>query len=879
MKIKGTNVEVVLHRGALSAPINAVKKALGMAVKPPSQFTQDHPLRPIEIRRTNGAGAPRAAVLGSSSPARHPDSELDLDVRQRATNVQPETNSLPGSDVDLGAPADTLPRSLTDSPVRTQDRQATISQQVSAPELIVTDGSPPLGPADAALQVEYQQPAHAAQIKAELVRAARSKEASCNITVFGYSPTGGGHTARTLNIIREAVDKGKITEGSVVVFHLPEKWLGKERPGMLRDLANYLTKHGVNAIFAEAEKSVLGFFNADGSSDSPRISEHFAMQPTRPDAGTDIREAWLLAPERPGSKRLSTAPSEDAVDAGSVGKRSSTASTTATAPELSAGPSIVATSPSLNSLGSTGASSKRTANSILGLRTFDKGFDIQNLPTISASSLMKTLGEIVGEDAMKSKVFVLTDMDPTLQKAAYGAGVPRNHRVDQQNHAILLNTTGDDFVQSNIKSENALVGKILDTYDAVPSHIGLGDKNTLVAMKRLADKLGLTEATTKTQARDKVVKLLLEKGEAVRRLPEECSALSAPVAGIMKHESVGSETDISNVVYVYAHGLTNRIAKKVQDELDRAGETPDRYKKTMFVFCGASVVPPDNAMHLAYLAEGDGITTSGAGTHGEYAYLHFSGGSKAGLMALPIKNHPEQIANADKLSFDDRTESMVTQVKKQDQLEGAVDRWLQERMQAAPAKYHDPAGNGNTMRDMLNAVARPDTYVSQGVELLFGDKKPKEVYGKDRWSEVKRIEQVEKALHDSPLMAANRGFSKMVFQALDIVENNLENDAYMEMPVHIKLKKGDDSKDRHFENFEKFVLALSSIGGLRDALGCGDELHTNHLPKILEVREVFKELASKEDVPPGQERERIEQKRERIEDFKKRFGSVFQTGF
>jgi len=328
-----------------------------------------------------------------------------------------------------------------------------------------------------------------------------------------------------------------------------------------------------------------------------------------------------------------------------------------------------------------------------------------------------------------------------------------------------------------------------------------------------------------------------------------------------------SEADIGNVVYVYAHGMTNRIAAQVQEEL-RNEQAPDHYKKTMFVFAGKDVVRGGaDALKLAYLADGDGITTSGAGTHGEYAYLHFSGGSKAGLLALPIKNHPEQIANADKLRSDDRTESMVTKLEDQRNLRREVDTWLRQRMQEAPGKYPHAQAPESTMRDMLQAVSSTETYVSQGLQLLFGEEPPAQVYG-DRWREIQRIVDVETALHESSLMAANRGFSKMVFQALDTVERNLKDNAYMSMPIDIKLKKGDDSKDMHFKDLREFARTLGDIRKLRDALHC-EQLKDNSLPSMNLVRSVFNDLAFQEHGD----------KMRMIENFKHEFGSAFKTGF
>lgn len=63
------------------------------------------------------------------------------------------------------------------------------------------------------------------------------------------------------------------------------------------------------------------------------------------------------------------------------------------------------------------------------------------------------------------------------------------------------------------------------------------------------------------------------------------------------------------------------------------------YINKVFVFCGKNFIPGYNAMHLSYLVDADGITIAGAGTSGEFSYLHREGGAKSNLLILPIENH------------------------------------------------------------------------------------------------------------------------------------------------------------------------------------------------------------------------------------------------
>ncbi|MBF1994344.1 hypothetical protein HW114_01800 [Serratia symbiotica] len=104
--------------------------------------------------------------------------------------------------------------------------------------------------------------------------------------------------------------------------------------------------------------------------------------------------------------------------------------------------------------------------------------------------------------------------------------------------------------------------------------------------------------------------------------------------------------DIEKLVYVYAHKKTNIIAEHIIKHLKIKNSD---YLNEFFIFCGKDAIPGYNAMHLAYLVDADGITTAGAGTSGEFAYLYKEGGVKSNLLILPIENHNEQVANADAL--------------------------------------------------------------------------------------------------------------------------------------------------------------------------------------------------------------------------------------
>lgn len=91
-------------------------------------------------------------------------------------------------------------------------------------------------------------------------------------------------------------------------------------------------------------------------------------------------------------------------------------------------------------------------------------------------------------------------------------------------------------------------------------------------------------------------------------------------------------------------------------------------------------------MHLAYLADADGITTAGAGTNGEFSYLHKQADSKASLMVLPIAGHNEQDANAHALSMDEATKKFVTRRNATDDLSQALDTFVMDKKVEAAAR-------------------------------------------------------------------------------------------------------------------------------------------------------------------------------------------------
>lgn len=102
------------------------------------------------------------------------------------------------------------------------------------------------------------------------------------ILIVGYSPTGGGHTARTLNIVKHALNSGTLPAGSQVWFHVPPHWEGTPRPTLLKTVVSKLVEKNIRVIFAESDKPVYGYLNATtGASNDPEILRRIALHPLR----------------------------------------------------------------------------------------------------------------------------------------------------------------------------------------------------------------------------------------------------------------------------------------------------------------------------------------------------------------------------------------------------------------------------------------------------------------------------------------------------------------------------------------------------------------------------------------------------------------------
>lgn len=661
----------------------------------------------------------------------------------------------------------------------------------------------------------------APDVKTALTRAAHGRDTT--ILVAGYSPTGGGHTARMLDIIEMAAERGTLASGSTVVLHVPEKWERNDnpvaRPDELETLANTLRGRGINVVVAEADKSVIGYLTPDGSSDDPRILDRLANMPNRPNAATGT-----------------------VLDAG-----------------LYTGPGSI---------------------------------DWQELRhvSISAKDLMTTIHEIITPEEpvaadgdrpqrrprlthpIEYKVKVLTDMDPALQKAASQVGVPDDHRLDQQNHGIMI-STDPRHAANNLEPEKAFLAKVLSGMGERVSHIGLGDKNPFKDLHDIALAHGLSRDTTKEDALRMMSQYLMDNGNPIGD-PHQ----NAQVQGVLFHPDLANGNDVRNIVYVYAHNKTNPIASHIVEQLDPEHGNP-AYRNTLFVFCGRNALQEGNAMRIATLADADAITTAGAGTVGEFAFLAKHAEAKAEIMLLPIAGHNEQEENARFIERDRQVPSTV--VWNTENIGVQLDAFIQRRDQAAPAKYGNGQNNPYSVEPLLSALQR-ETYVQQAHDLLFPTRRaerqtPAEIIG----GSYARSEQ---AMRNNPVQKLNRKFVKMAMQVLNQLDDALQNHRPLPGRVHFKLNKKDPDERRC--SLAEFSTLIHDEGNLTAALRSGlreDEnlrigqirMGPDNLIGLNGLRNVIRLIEAVPQPTPVQEA----QIHNEIEEVKGLLGHEFKTGF
>lgn len=647
---------------------------------------------------------------------------------------------------------------------------------------------------------EFEDSPAAQQIRTALSEVKSNKDGK--VLMFGYSPTGGGHTGRTLNILEESLKNKEFKEGDVVIAHVPSKWNGKERPAQLASLAKSFSDIGATVLLVEAEKSIHGFLKDDGSSDDPAILNRINLMPKRADAD-------LIT--------------------------------------------------------------------VAQAKVFSGAGDLAKLQSIDANHLVDSVYEMLGAENMH-KVVVLTDMDPALQKAAARFGVPDDNRVDQQNHPILL-ALDEGKQADNLQPHMGVLGKVLGGHGEQIAYIGLGEKNTLQKMTATADRLGLSAHSTKQEALHAASGFLLEHGQRF-----EASTLPDGPAGegILVHDAIKDAAQVKNMVYVYANDNQAEIARHVDE---RIKDNDPNYSDTLFVFCGKDAVArsgaPANALHMAYLADADGITTAGAGTVGEFCYLHKAGQAGGKFMAIPIEGHNEQEANAHYLSTDPSVSQYVQVAEKLSEtpLPLWIRTFMSECQENAAEKY-----DGKTLKGVLDAVGDRDTYPAHGAALLSGREAPT--------AQEQTIHGIEVQMNDSLILSANRHFQKLVFQATADIEAGIRADATTPTTptagkartllrrlsnasasgtpsaIEVKLRKAD--KPKSFKDAKEFKNFLGS-SKLDNYLGDGQAVNPSNIDLLAKTRAVFSFIAA--GTYQGQ------QAIEKMNELKEQFGHHTTTGF
>ncbi|QUG76196.1 hypothetical protein GKQ23_14835 [Erwinia sp. E602] len=517
------------------------------------------------------------------------------------------------------------------------------------------------------------------------------------ILIVGYSPTGGGHTARTLNVVEHALQRGSLPAGSQVYFHVPPRWEGTPRPALLEILAKTLLSNGISVILAESDKPVYGYLDEKtGSSNDPEILKRIALHPLR--------------------------------DKEKIGKNAF-----------------------LNKYFPCQLPPQKSS-----FKNYTPGDDFENLPRISAFTMMENI--IRMNDQKKDNIWVLSDMDPGLQKAAHKNCIPRKHRVDQQNHAILLK---ENDINSNLLLANAVLSKVLDARGAGISHIALGGKNTLIDAWKTATKLGVDEKTPSDDRKSIINKIIYPFAKSPDDSP--CDIVNGCV---LKGHGVDSPKAIEKVIYTYAHKKTNIIAEHVKKQLKTKHLD---YLDKLFIFCGKNAIPGYNAMHLAYLTDADGITTAGAGTSGEFAYLHRKGGAKSSLLILPIENHNEQEAIADTLHLE--FPEHILRIVSAEPIE-----YGKKIDEVVRRKSINQSGTKHDSGQLMKAISSPGSYVEQTHDILFSHA--------DMSEQMINFWKIQRKMYHHQDMKATRLYLKLYFQLTTYL--SMDN---IHFPVEIFFKK------------------------------------------------------------------------------------------
>lgn len=608
------------------------------------------------------------------------------------------------------------------------------------------------------------------------------------IIILGYSPTGGGHATRALEIVIQALRDGHLKKDDVIILHLPNihNAAPKFNPGLapIDRAAKKLSIHGIHVLMAITDKAIIGYLDNEGCSDNAEILKNFADYPYREKAQhqdiIECAQTWVA-------------------DKGAI--------------QVYGG--------------------DNETDEMSNEKEQKKQVALEH--TISAKDLFSSLSKVTKMD----KIYVITDMDPYLQKAAKSAGIPNERCLDQQSHAILiqhLDQLTDKFqknstekgaklisLEERLNKENAILAKVLDGTGSKVSHIALGKNNTL--QRRLKDTKCLLEAITDRKPIDQYTsrkeikqKVLSVLKQFARKIPVDQS-YDGELGGIMHHPNLILE-NAKNIVYIYIHGDgMKKIADHIRNQIN---QNEAGFNDKVFLFCrkgainkvlcpACRTITTPNAMELAYLAGADGITNTGAGTTGEFAFLHRLGGDRSHIALFPQIDQHEQETNAEFMfklfegnvltsNLDDSymtesstnplSDSLILNGHLRNNYEGTIDKLVKRTMD------HDP--ENSTMRDLFNGVLFPKTISTtpkQASDILFGQ---------NNWQETNPdsydISIAEQQMRNNNQLTAHRRYLKFVVKALIELERHCEDeigkgeaikkvDGFFATSIHFKLKQ------------------------------------------------------------------------------------------
>jgi len=583
--------------------------------------------------------------------------------------------------------------------------------------------------------------------RAENIFDSNYEESPPTVLVVGYSPTGGGHTARTLNIVEQAMKEGSLPEKSVVVFHVPPHWEGTPRPELLTKLADKLVTNNIDVKFIESEKPVYGYLDPKtGGSDDPKILERIALAPLR---GEKYKFLHKYYPQKDSIKDMSS------------------------------------------------------------IHNYKLGDSIEELTRMSANDLMNDLTKKYD----KKNIVALSDMAPDLMKAAKNNGILKGNRVDQGNHALLLEP---DNNKKNHSLENAVLAKVLGGRGEKISHIALGGKNTLIGALTTAEKLGISKSTSLKEGKQIINKLLFSAAINANEITNKFD--KNDYSAVLKGNAVKQAEDIKNIVYIYAHKKTPIIANHI---LKQVNNNHADYKNTAFIFCGKDAIPGFNAMHIGYLADAHAITTAGAGTSGEFNFLHKHAGAESSLLILPIEGHNEQEAIADSLCKGSATEAHMVRLHLGENLEDghSIDELVGR-------KTNNHRSNEVKFDKLLDAISDKNTYVKQSHDILFAGAQPEE--------EAQKLQNIQQQMYNDPNLKATRKYLKIIFQIFNFISSN-EDETF---PMGIKFKK-DSPVDITFNDINDIRNLFNDNDKLHELLKASDKEKINDLPCLSDVKKII----------------------------------------